>query len=102
MFVSGVRIERELGAPFISLNTLTGHRSATWKVRRSYHQTVAGAAPASGVMPMDSSLHPLEIRIQAIKLSPCHAGPLTHHPQRLGMTASFLTCSGPHHHFGSR
>jgi len=32
-------------------------------------------APVSGVFPADDSLHQLEIRIQAIQLSPYHAGP---------------------------
>jgi hypothetical protein len=80
MFVSVIRIEREVGAPLISLNALNGHRSATRKVRRPHHQAAAGAAPASDVMPVGSSLHPLEIGVQAVKLSPCHAGPLAHHP----------------------
>ena len=40
-------------------------------------------------------MHLLEIRIQAIQLSPYHAGPSAHHSLRLDMAAGFLACSCP-------
>jgi hypothetical protein len=96
VFVSDIRFERDVGAPLISLNILTGHRVAVRKVRRSFHQTAAdGDTGLRRRMPVESPLRPLEIRVQAIKLSPCHAGPLARHPRHLGLAASFLTCSGP-------
>ena len=51
-----------------------------------------GPAPVSGVFPMGGPLHLLEIRIQAIQLSPYHADLPARHPIRLGMTADFLAC----------
>jgi hypothetical protein len=56
-----------------------------------------GTAPVSGVFPTDGALHHLGIRIQAIQLSPYHAGPSTHHLIRLSAAAGFLTCSCPLH-----
>jgi hypothetical protein len=52
-------------------------------------------APVSGVFPAGVALHLLEIRIQAIKLSPYHAGLPTHRPIRLGTTIGFdgMLCS---------
>jgi hypothetical protein len=45
-----------------------------------FHQFAAGLAPVSGVIPADVNFHLLEIGIQAIKLSPYHAGPPEHRP----------------------
>src|SRR5664280_1403180 len=56
------------------------------------------SAPVSGVFPAGFKLRLLEIGLQAIQLSPCRADPLTHHPIRLGMTASFLACYCPPHY----
>jgi len=61
---------------------------------------VAGLAPVSGVFPADVNFHLLEIGIQAIQLSPCHAGPPEHRPQRLDPASGFLACSCPHQPFG--
>jgi hypothetical protein len=44
---------------------------------------LAEPAPVSDAFPVDVSFHLLEIEIQAIKLSPYHAGPPEHRPQRL-------------------
>ena len=55
------------------------------------------AAPVSGVFPTDGALHLLGIRIQAIQLSPYHAGPSTRRLVRLSTAADFLTCSCPLH-----
>jgi len=75
--------QRDLGVPLISFNALTGHRS--W-LRRLHHlasSLAAEPAPVSGVFPADVNFHLLEIGIQAIKLSPYHAGPPEHRPKRL-------------------
>ena len=72
--------QRDLGVPLISLNALTGHRSWSRRLRRRSSTHVAGPAPVSGVVPADVNFHLLETGIQAIKLSPCHAGPPEHRP----------------------
>src|SRR5947208_13421840 len=56
-----------------------------------------GTAPVSGVFPADGCLHRLEIGLQAIQLSPYHAGPAAHRFQRLNTIAAFLACSCPLH-----
>jgi hypothetical protein len=56
------------------------HRSWPRRLRWCFHQAIAGLAPVSGVIPADVNFHLLETGIQAIKLSPCHAGPPEHHP----------------------
>ena len=56
-----------------------------------------GAAPVSGVFPADDALHLLEIGIQAIQLSPYHAGPAAPRFIRLSTTAAFLACCCPLH-----
>ncbi|MCA1601192.1 MAG: hypothetical protein LC776_05970, partial [Acidobacteria bacterium] len=50
------------------------------------------AAPVTGVFPVDGTLHLLEIRIQAIKLSPYRTGPAAPRFIRLNTIAAFLTC----------
>src|SRR5215471_14473161 len=55
------------------------------------------AAPVTGVFPADDKLHLLEIGIQAIQLSPYHAGPAAPRPIRLGTAAAFLACYCPLH-----
>jgi hypothetical protein len=70
-------------------------------LRQATVHPAAGLAPVSGVFPAGSSLHLLEIRLQAIQLSPCHADLSAHHPIRLGVTAGFLACCCPHIPFGS-
>src|SRR5690349_19890549 len=55
------------------------------------------AAPVSGVFPTDGALHLLGIGIQAIRLSPYHAGPSTRRLIRLSTASDFLTCSCPLH-----
>ena len=64
--------------------------------------TATGPAPVSGIFPAGGPLHLLEIRIQAIQLSPYHAGPPAPRPVRLGTTTGFLACYCPHRPFGSR
>src|SRR5260221_8713316 len=54
-----------------------------------------GEAPVSGVFPADGKLHLLEIGLQAIQLSPYHAGLPAPRPIRLGAAAGFLACSCP-------
>ena len=82
--------------PFISLNALTGYRPAPEACNGSTPIPSQGSAPASGVLPAGVRLHLLEIQLQAIQPLPCRTDPLTRHPVRLGMTASFLACYFPH------
>ena len=80
----------------MSLNTLTGHRSVPRRIcHRPTHIPRQGPAPVSSVFPAGVGLRLLDIRLEAVQLSPCRAGPLARHPVRLGMTASFLACYGP-------
>jgi hypothetical protein len=58
---------------------------------------VQDAAPVTGVFPADGCLRRLEIGIQAIQLSPYHAGLATHRLQRLSTIVAFLACSCPRH-----
>src|SRR6266851_9802867 len=55
------------------------------------------AAPVSGVFPADVTLRRLEIGIQAIQLSPYHAGPAAPRFIRLNTVAAFLACYCPLH-----
>jgi hypothetical protein len=55
--------------------------------------SVQHVASVSGVFPTDGPLHRLEIRLQAIQLSPCRAGPSTHRSLRLDATVDLLSCS---------
>lgn len=54
-------------------------------------------ASVSAAFPMDANFHRLEIRVQAIQLSPYHAGPSAHRPWQLSPVTDCLACSGPHH-----
>jgi histidine decarboxylase len=54
-----------------------------------------GMAPVSDVFPADALFHQLEIRIQAIQLSPYHAGPPTPRSIRLDTAVGLLACSCP-------
>jgi hypothetical protein len=103
MFITAVRVERDLGVPSVSLNALTGHRSC---VPEDCGELVAnspqGQVPVSGVFPVGTVLHLLETRLQAVWLSPCRADPPARHPIRLGMGCRFpgmllspTTLSGP-------
>jgi hypothetical protein len=103
MFTTAVRVERDLGVPSVSFNTLTGHRSCT---PEDYSELVAnspqGPVPVSGVFPVGAIFHLLETRLQAVWLSPCRADPPARHPIRLGMDCRFpgmllspTTLSGP-------
>src|SRR4051794_28162649 len=58
---------------------------------------IAGLAPISDVFPVDANFHLLEIGIQAIQLSPYHAGPPARRPGHLDPAAGFLACSCPLH-----
>ena len=81
MFATAVRIERDLGVPSVSLNTLTGHRSCA---PEDYGELTdispQGPAPVTGVFPAGVVLRLLETGIQAIRLSPYHADPPAHRP----------------------
>jgi hypothetical protein len=103
MFITAVRVERDLGVPSVSLNALTGHRSC---VPEDCGELVAnspqGQVPVSGVFPVGAVLHLLETRLQAVWLSPCRADPPARHPIRLGMAAGFLACCCPRLPFQGR
>src|SRR2546430_13604781 len=62
----------------------------------------AGLAPVSSVFPADVNFHLLEIGIQAIQLSPYHAGLPAHRPGHLDPAAGFLACSCPRFTFRLR
>ena len=64
MFTTAVRVERDLGVPSVSFNTLTGHRSCT---PEDCNELVAnspqGPVPVSGVFPVGAIFHLLETRL---------------------------------------
>ena len=110
MFTTAVRVERDLGVPSVSFNTLTGHRSCTPEdCSELVANSPQGPVPVSGVFPVGSVLHLLETRLQAVWLSPCRADPPARHPIRLGMDCRFpgmllspTTLSGAGSAIGSR
>src|SRR5690242_19534163 len=90
MFTTAVRVERDLGVPSVSFNTLTGHRScAPEDCSELVANSPQGPVPVSGVFPVGAILHLLETRLQAIRLSPCRADRPARHPIRLGMGCRF-------------
>jgi hypothetical protein len=90
MFITAVRVERDLGVPSVSFNTPTGHRSCTPEdCSELVANSPQGPVPVSGVFPAGSTLHLLETRLQAVWLSPCRADPPARHPIRLGMDCRF-------------
>jgi len=94
--------QRDLGVPFISFNTRTGHRSSAPEDCRRFVVTLPqGPVPVSGVFPAGVLLHLLETGIQAIQLSPYHADPPARRSRRLDTTAGFLACYFPRSPFGS-
>jgi len=103
MFTTVVRIEHDLGVPSVSLNALTGHRScAPEDCSGLVANPPQGSVPVSGVFPAGATLHLLETRLQAIRLSPYRADLPARHPVRLGMNCRFpgmllspTTLSGP-------
>ena len=103
MFITAVRVERDLGVPSVSFNTLTGHRScAPEDCSELVANSPQGPVPVSGVFPVGAVLHLLETRLQAVWLSPCRADPPARHPIRLGMAAGFLACCCPRLPFQGR
>jgi hypothetical protein len=98
MFTTAVRVERDLGVPSVSLNTLTGHRScAPEDCSGQVASPPQGLVPVPGVFPAGAILHLLETRLQAITLSPYRADLPARHPIRLGTAAGFLACYCPLH-----
>ena len=88
--------QRDLGVPFVSFNTRTGHRSSTPEDCGRFVVTLPqGPVPVSGVFPAGVALHLLETGIQAIQLSPYHADPPARRSRRLDTTAGFLACYFP-------
>jgi hypothetical protein len=95
--------QRDLGVPFVSFNTRTGHRSSAPEDCGRFVVTLPqGPVPVSGVFPAGVILHLLETGIQAIQLSPYHADPPARRSLRLDTTAGFLACYFPRSPFGSR
>ena len=88
--------QRDLGVPFVSFNTRTGHRSSAPEDCGRFVVTLSqGPVPVSGVFPAGVILHLLETGIQAIQLSPYHADPPARRSLRLDTTAGFLACYFP-------
>ena len=88
--------QRDLGVPFVSFNTRTGHRSSAPEDRGRFVVTLSqGPVPVSGVFPAGVILHLLETGIQAIQLSPYHADPPARRSLRLDTTAGLLACYFP-------
>ena len=81
--------ERDVGAPLISLNALTERRSVTLKVASVISSNRRRAGTGVTRVPADGTLHPLEIGIQAIQLSPYHAGPST--PRSYAWTRALIS-----------
>ena len=87
---TAVHIEHDLGVPSVSLNTLTGHRScAPEDCSGLIANPPQGPVPVSGVFPAGATLHLLETRLEAIRLSPYRADPSARHPVRLGVSRRF-------------
>ena len=81
MFITAVRVERDLGVPSVSFNTPTGHRScAPEDCGGSPIISPQGPAPVTGIFPAGVYLRLLETGIQAIRLSPYHADLPVHRP----------------------
>lgn len=59
------------------------------RLRRQKRDTDAGHGTGSGVFPVDGGLHQLEIRLQAIQLSPYSAGPAAPHTPTPGRDHCF-------------
>jgi len=90
--------QRDLGVPFVSFNTRTGHRSSAPEDCGRFVVTLPqGPVPVSGVFPAGVLLHLLETGIQAIQLSPYHADPPARRSRRLDTTAGFLASILPFH-----
>src|SRR6267378_94319 len=91
-----IRIERDLGVPFVSLNALTGHRScAPEDCSGRFFIPPQGPVPVTGVFPAGDRLHLLETRFQVIQLSPYRADLPARRPGHLGPAAGFLACYFP-------
>ena len=72
--------ERDLGVRLIFLVALTGQRSMPRSRVGPARMPSQSMAPVTSAFPTDVRSHLLEIRLQAIQLSPYHAGPATPHP----------------------
>src|SRR5215211_3549489 len=99
-FITDIRIERDLGIPSVSLNTLTGCRSCAPEDYRRYFPTLRqGPAPVSCVFPAGDRLHLLETGLQEIRPLPYRAGLPARRSVRLGSDRRFpgvLLSLSPH------
>jgi hypothetical protein len=99
-FITDIRIERDLGIPSVSLNTLTGCRSCAPEDCRRYFPTLRqGPAPVSCVFPAGDRLHLLETGLQEVRPLPYRAGLPARRSVRLGSDRRFpgmLRSLSPH------
>src|SRR2546429_3890543 len=96
MFTTAVRVERDLGVPSVSFNTLTGHRSCTPEdCSELVANSPQGPVPVSGVFPVGSVLHLLETRLRQYGFH--HVARIPRHatPYAWAWTAGFLACCCP-------
>src|SRR4029450_4016090 len=87
--------ERDVGAPFIPLHVLVAHRPSRegYVPRNSNGTLVMAPHPRRGSG--ECAVPPLEIGIQAVSLSPYHAGLAGRHRTRLLIAPASPTCSCP-------
>ena len=89
--------KRDLGVPLISFVALLGQRPMLRRVSQAWVQSGTKHGAGFRRFPADGTLHLLEIGIQAIQLSPYHAGPPAHRSLRLDPATGFLACCCPLH-----
>jgi hypothetical protein len=89
------RIERDLSAPFISLNEVVLHRPSGEGYKSPNVLDLLLTASQFRRCSDERRVSPLEIRIQAIQLSPYHAGLAGQRRKRLRVSPAFLTCFCP-------
>jgi len=92
---SAGRLERDLGAPFIPFNEVALHRPSGggYEPRNLYGSLLMASQYRR--CSDECAVAPLEIRIQAIQLSPYRAGLAGRHRKRLRVSPASLTCSCP-------
>ena len=89
------RLEHDVGAPLIPLNRFAIDRLPSGgDVPRKANGSFLTASPPD-VAAMSVTVAPLGIRVQAVELSPYHAGLAERPPTRLQMASAFPTCSCP-------
>ena len=84
-----------VGAPFVPLNDLVGHRSPIGSALAPTRDRSNGWRRAASVLPAGVLIHRLGTGVQAIKLSPYRAGLAEPALQRFGAVAALPTCYFP-------